>query len=530
MYPFKQLNKKKFFGCYFNALIENLCIYLIPLVLSFYTTEPFTLEKFKNLIILLISLHVIRLSCDSIWTIYVSSFIQKFKNKLQLSYFSRLYKMRGELFDETHNGFIKKQIDVVVTESESFLRFIMSTVNGFIIAMAIFLYQVYSQDKGIFIFTIGLIIMIIIINIKISKMAVKVQKKYNEENAEYNACYVDFLQNIKTVKKLHAIDFSKNKVNEKFDSTVIPYKRMKQVVSLRAHGISFLIYLMYFVILISLYFKMKAGENVLSYIIFYATIFQGVGRELIDLSGFFSNINSLTAASNRLEEIIQEENSKYTSNFETIELNNIKYQYKDQSNTIIQIDKLLINKNDKVAIVGESGQGKTTLLNMISKDILLEPGTYLINGKNTDKKLDIAFISQETDLFDLSVRDNLTLGKNIQDEYILGLIKEAGLESWYNRLKDGLDTVVGEQGLRLSTGQKQRLNLIRGIIENKEIYILDEPTSNLDKLSEEKIIVMINKYLSSKTIIIVTHRPDIKKICNKIYEFNNNNLTLTYEK
>ena len=530
MYPFKQLNKMKFFGCYLNALIENLCIYLIPLVLSFYTKEPFTLEKFKILIILLISLHIIRLSCDSIWTIYVSTYIQKFKNKLQLSYFNRLYKMRSELLDENHNGFIKKQIDVVVSESESFLRFIMSTVNGFVIAMTIFLYQVYQQDKGIFIFTIGLIILIIIINMKISEMAVKVQKKYNEENAEYNACYVDFLQNIKTVKKLKAIDFSKSKINKKFNDTVLPYKRMKQVVSLRAHGISFLIYFMYFVILISLYFKMKSGENVLSYILFYATIFQGVGRELIDLSGFFSNINSLTAASNRLEEIIEEENSKYITNFEKLELSNIKYQYQEQSNTIIKIDQLVINKNDKVAIIGESGQGKTTVLNIIAKDILTPPENYKINDLKTTKKLDIAFISQETNLFDLTIRENLTLGKEMKDDELLKLIKEAGLENWYNRLKEGLDTRVGEEGLRLSTGQKQRLNLIRGIIEDKEIYILDEPTSNLDKISEEKIIDMITNHLANKTIIIVTHRPDIEKICNKIYEFKENNLVLKTEK
>lgn len=368
--------------------------------------------------------------------------------------------------------------------------------------------------------------MIITINMRISKMAVKVQKKYNEVNADYNACYVDFLQNIKTVKKLKAIDFSKVKINKKFNDTVLPYKRMKQVVSLRAHGISFLIYFMYFVILISLYFKMKSGENVLSYILFYATIFQGVGRELIDLSGFFSNINSLTAASNRLEEIIQEENSIYINDFEKLELNNIKYQYQDQSNNIIKIDKLVINKNDKVAIIGESGQGKTTVLNIIAKDIIISPENYKINDSKTTKKLDVAFISQETDLFDLTIRENLTLGKKIKDIDLLKLIKEAGLENWYNKLKKGLDTKVGEEGLRLSTGQKQRLNLIRGIIEDKNVYILDEPTSNLDKISEEKIIDMIANHLASKTIIIVTHRPNIEKICNKVYEFKDNNLEL----
>ena len=84
-----------------------------------------------------------------------------------------------------------------------------------------------------------------------------------------------------------------------------------------------------------------------------------------------------------------------------------------------------------------------------------------------------------------------------------------------------MDTIVGEKGVKLSAGQKQRLNLIRGILLEKEIYILDEPTSNLDSVSEEKINCMILKYLSQKTCIIVTHRPKLTEICNKHYYFEN---------
>lgn len=527
MYSFKLLDKKRFSIWFFNAFIENLCIYLIPFVLSFYTTEPFSLNNFKMLIICLITLHIIRLSTDSIWTIYATSFVEKYKNKIRLSYFKRLYNMKMEDIDETHNGFIKNQIDIVAEESASFLRYLMSTVNGFIIAISIFLIQVFNQDKKIFIIVLILIVIIVILNMFIGKIAVKVQKNYNEKHSNYNASYVDFLQNLKTTKKLRAFEFASAKVNNKFDETVKPFVKMKQIISLRSHGISFLIYLMYFIILISLYFKMKSGANILSYVIFYATIFQGVNREMIDLSGFFSNINALSAANNRLEEIIKEVDTRYISDFESLELIGIKHKYKEQSNTIIDIEKFKVNKGDFVSIIGESGQGKTTLLNIISKDITIDNGKYLINGKESSKKLDIAFVSQETDLFDLSIKENLCLGRRINDEELLRLIEEAGLMSWYQRLNLGLDTVVGEQGLRLSTGQKQRINFIRSIILNKDIYVLDEPTSNLDSKTEEKIIGMIKKYLKGKTVIIVTHRPELNEICNKIYSFENNKLYVT---
>lgn len=119
----------------------------------------------------------------------------------------------------------------------------------------------------------------------------------------------------------------------------------------------------------------------------------------------------------------------------------------------------------------------------------------------------------------MSIRENLILGKNIKDKEILNLLQEARLMSWYNELPNGLDTMVGERGIKLSAGQKQRLNLIRGILIDKELYFFDEPTSNLDSLYEEKIINMIDKYLNNKTYVIVTHRPKLKDLCNKHYKF-----------
>ena len=94
-----------------------------------------------------------------------------------------------------------------------------------------------------------------------------------------------------------------------------------------------------------------------------------------------------------------------------------------------------------------------------------------------------------------------------------------GLMNWYKELPNGLETIVGEKGIKLSVGQKQRLNLIRGILIDKELYFFDEPTSNLDIVSEEKIISMIKKYLNNKTYVIITHRPKIKELCNRHYVF-----------
>ena len=200
-------------------------------------------------------------------------------------------------------------------------------------------------------------------------------------------------------------------------------------------------------------------------------------------------------------------------------MSEVIFSYSKDS-TKIKIPEFILNLGDKISIMGESGQGKTTVMNILAGLYPIETGKLLINNEQVkDSRLDLAFVSQEVDLFDLSIRDNLCLGKDISDKKILGLLEEAGLRNWYDELPNGLDTFVGERGIKLSAGQKQRLNLIRGILIDKELYFFDEPTSNLDKLSEEKIINMIEKYLKEKTFVIVTHRSRLKKLCNKHYVF-----------
>ena len=112
------------------------------------------------------------------------------------------------------------------------------------------------------------------------------------------------------------------------------------------------------------------------------------------------------------------------------------------------------------------------------------------------------------------------------DELLIDYIEKVGLKNWFDRQKDGLDTLLGERGVFVSTGQRQRLNLIRGLLRrDKEIYLLDEPTSNVDAETEEKMIELIKTVLKDKTVVVVTHRPKIIDICDNCYKFENSILS-----
>lgn len=114
--------------------------------------------------------------------------------------------------------------------------------------------------------------------------------------------------------------------------------------------------------------------------------------------------------------------------------------------------------------------------------------------------------------------ENVTLGADIPDNVLLEWFRDFGLDGWLSRLKRGLDTRVGEKGVALSAGQRQRLNLVRGLLLNRDGYILDEPTSHLDAETEALVVRALKKRLSGKTAVIVTHRPALQSLCQRAYE------------
>ena len=279
---------------------------------------------------------------------------------------------------------------------------------------------------------------------------------------------------------------------------------------------------LYLVVIISTIIMVSNGEDGLPYLLFYLSAIGKLYYNLNSLVRLIDITERYKTAKKQLDDYFKDNKEiKLLNDFENIKLRNVVFSYTKDS-TKIKIPEFILNKCDKISIVGESGRGKTTTMNILAGLYPLEKGELLVDDKlKKDCRMDLAFVSQEVELFDLSIRDNLCLGKEIPEEKIMQLLDEVGLMSWYKELPNGLETMVGEKGIKLSAGQKQRLNLIRGILIDKELYFFDEPTSNLDVVSEEKIVNMIEKYLDNKTYVIVTHRPKIKELCNRHYKFEN---------
>lgn len=519
-FAFKILDKKKFVLCFINAFLTNLFFYCTPVLLAYFIKEPFTLERLGGLITSIVVTKILAVVLNEVWIIYILKFENIYSKDLQLAYFNRIVEMKPVRLNKVHNGFLKKQVDIIAEEAEEVLEQTFDTSTGVFVSTVMFLLQVWSQNVPTFWICLGIIVGIIFYNLWLGKKIVEIQGEYNEAYSKYNATYVDFLQNIKTVKKLGASRFANQKSEVLFQKVLPKLDKANLFHSFRSNGISTFVYILYVIVLINLYLKMQAGEEVLSTLLFYASIFDLLRGELKNLAFLFVHINKFQAATTQVEKMLGEEGEKKKiENWQSIEICDLEFQYEKNAKNMICIPNFEIKRGDKISIVGKSGQGKSTFLNIFSRYIEVAGDHYKIDGEVKTGNLDLAYISQEIDLFDLMVRENLCLGKEISDEKLIKILTEAGLQEWLEQLENGLDTVVGERGLKLSVGQKQRLNLIRGILLDKDMYVLDEPTSNLDQETEKLIVNLIQKYLQEKTVLIVTHRDEIKRICDKHYVF-----------
>ena len=517
---FKITDKKTIIITYLISAIYYACEYGCSFALAYFATSPFTVDKIIFLSISLAVLYILML-CSN----WLSSFIDctmypKLEINIQKYYFNKIQGITTKKVSEIHTGYIYNLISDVAELWIDFLSNIQNTILPLVLGIISFLIMAYKQSV-----LVGLLILIlstiaVLIKYKMTKDRQKYEKESRDKYSKFTATLIDFVQNLTTVKKLDLKDFC----NDKIDKDVVSYHKVKKVNEIKRANQNIVFHILmrtvYILLILSTISIANNGIDALPYLLFYMTLFETMYTRVASMTRVLDSNVQLRTAIKQLDNYMENSISlKSLNEWNKIWLRNVIFSYGENTQKIY-IPEFVLNRNDKISIMGESGQGKTTVMNILAGLYQLENGDLLIdNRKIKNTKLDLVFVSQEVELFDLSIRDNLCLGKKISDDKILELLDEAGLTEWYNELPEGLETMVGEKGIKLSAGQKQRLNLIRGILIDKDLYFFDEPTSNLDSISEEKITNMIEKYLKDKTYVIVTHKPKLKELCNKHYVF-----------
>lgn len=254
-------------------------------------------------------------------------------------------------------------------------------------------------------------------------------------------------------------------------------------------------------------------------IVFY--IFQIV-TPLTTMAQFFTQAQRTMGATERINSLLEEEfeedtiSDKDNVNIENengITFFNVGFSY-NKNREILNNINFTAKKGQKTAIVGESGAGKTTLFSLLERFYHVDRGNIYYNGKSiysyqlNEWREKISYVSQDTPIMEGSIKDNLIYGikRNISEADIFDALKMSNLDSFVSSLPQGLNTEVGDRGIRLSGGQKQRVAIARAIIRDPKILLLDEATAHLDGQSESHVQESLNNIMKDRTTIIIAHR------------------------
>ncbi len=247
------------------------------------------------------------------------------------------------------------------------------------------------------------------------------------------------------------------------------------------------------------------------------------GPAIHDLYFDFARPEEVMGGALRVE--TQEDTDPAISFNKNIHLQEVGYQYVGAKGSAVSGINISIKKGESVGLIGRSGAGKSTLADLILGLLAPTSGTIQVDGRDIHSNLRswqslIGYVPQEIFLCDGSIRSNIAFGledEDIDEERILTAVEQAYLSDVVQNMPDGLNTIVGERGVRLSGGQRQRIGIARALYHGPELIVFDEATSSLDSLAEKTIADTIDDLKREKTVIIIAHRLTSVKRCDRLY-------------
>lgn len=280
--------------------------------------------------------------------------------------------------------------------------------------------------------------------------------------------------------------------------------------------------------------KLTAGQFVsfITALIMLYTPIKGLGNNAKNMTTCLCAMERVVSKLDKKSGIIDKPDAINFPDFkDKITFENINFEYKKDKPVLKNIS-FEVPKGETIALVGNSGGGKTTIVNLLPRFYKLKKGAIKIDGisindiKLNDLREHIAIVFQDNFLFEGTIRDNILLGKlNATEAELHNAIKNSYLEDFINSLENGLDTQIGERGVLLSGGQKQRIGIARAFLKNAPILILDEATSALDNQAEHIVQQAIDNLMKDRTVFVIAHRLSTIQNANRIAVINQGYLT-----
>ena len=465
-----------------------------------------------------------------------------FLRKIQFEFTNRLFKhyLKSDymFFLKNNSAHLYRNLTDIIGTFVAYIKGYMVFLSEIIvvIGIAFILFYVDFLSTTIIIFSAS-ILSLIIYTLTIGKISV-IGKQRNIFGGELNK---HLLQGMASAKDVKILDREEDLIYQ-VDKNLFKHTKLIQIIQFITGLPRFLFEVLMvttFLVLILLMISLQKNmTDIIQYLAIFAVasfrIIPGVLRILTS----FQNIKYIEPSieiliqefnlqNNSYEKKIYQPKDPYTPlKFEKeINLKNLSFSYPARKEFSLSRISMIINKGDFIGIIGETGSGKSTLVNLLIGLLKPSGGKVEVDKLNINSNLKnwyskIGYVPQSVYLTDDTIRKNIAFGlreDNINDDLIKQAVEKASLNEFLNSLSHGLETVVGEKGIRLSGGQQQRIGIARALYRNPEILILDEATSSLDQSTEKKIMESIQSLQREKTLIIVTHRLYTVKNCDKVF-------------
>lgn len=472
-------------------------------------------EKFIPIVTVTIALIIIMFFTEYLDGLVMSNYIKNTVNYLRCDVFSKLINKDIKDFSLDNSG---KYISVLYNDikliEDNFLNnifLVISSLLSFLISLCALFY--ISPYIVIFISIFG--VLGFIIPNALSKKLVIEKNEYSRNLEEITSVTKDLFSGFEVIKGFN-ISKKINKIFVKNSLNVENSKRKCSILEsiIKGFSVAFSVTIYLGVLILGGYLMYKKSISVGTAIIIIQLSTHIVGPVKTSIS-LINQIKSVSLIGKKVEDILNvnnesEESEEIKSFRDCIDIKDLNFSYTKERNALKNIN-LKFERNKKYAIVGESGCGKSTLIKLIMRYYNEYEGKITIDNKDLNKIYSsdlyktISMIQQNVFMFDDSIKENIRLFSNYSDESVIESCKRSGIMGLINRLEDGIDSLVGENGNKLSGGEKQRIAIARALINETKILILDESTSALDNetaYSLEKSLLN----LENLTMIVVTHK------------------------
>ncbi|MFC4871142.1 ABC transporter ATP-binding protein [Negadavirga shengliensis] len=445
---------------------------------------------------------------------------EKSMRDIRVALYEKLVRLPMTFFDNRRTGELVSRITSDVTLLQDTFSITLAELLRQLITLAAGTVFLFYTTPRLTLFMLATIPVLVVIAMVFGRFIRKLSKQTQDELAAANVVVEETLQSIVTVKSFTGEEYESERYRSRLNRVV---RVALKAAGFRGAFISFIIFALFGGIVAVIWYGatlVSAGEMSIGDLVSFVLYTTFIGGSIAGLGDIYGQVQKAIGSSERVLEILEEEPEAAESSEAAPKINgkivfdkvSFRYPTRPEVEVLKGID-FKINPGEKVALAGHSGAGKSTIIQLLLKFYEVGKGDILIDDLSVRKRearqlrSQIGIVPQEVLLFGGSIRENILYARpGASEQEIIEAAKKANAWQFINNFPEGLDTMVGERGIKLSGGQRQRIAIARAILKDPAILVLDEATSSLDAESEYLVQEALDELMKDRTTIVIAHR------------------------